>query len=172
MYLYAGAFAFAKHDFGLMGMSGYKDDFPGASLAICDRGHLNDVTVYDPGIVAYEESERPRGIPVVDIAFFNYPFTARVNNPWACFEEKILKAMSDETTTDETASHLRLSLLTVRNGVTPDLPMKFAFSLYASLLYCEGAVELSKRMLHGWDRVKCQTCGEDYLFADGWYETI
>jgi hypothetical protein len=118
IYLYSGLFAFSGHAFGYMTLSAYKDDMEGTSIAKCDEGHLNDITVYNSGIVPYEREEKP---------------------------------------------HIIVS-------VTTSLPMKFAFSLCGSLLYCEGSVDLSSRIFHGWDVLKCQSCGEEYQFSEHWCE--
>lgn len=55
-------------------------------------------------------------------------------------------------------------------GISPKLPMKFAFSLCGSLLYCEGSVELANRLFHGWDILICQTCGVHFQFSEHWCE--
>lgn len=171
VYLYAGLFAFSKHDLGYMTMSGYKDDLEGTSVAKCENGHLNDVTVYNSGIVAYEEKELPSSITAPDLDSINYHFEKRDDNPWLLFEEGIQKLIKIDSISKEIKAHLRLSELIVKHGVKPDLPVKYAFSLYGSLLLCNGSIDESNRIFHGWDKIICQECGQEFIFADGWCES-
>jgi len=75
---------------------------------------------------------------------------------------KVQSAILSKDIPDNIISHLKLSLLMLENGVTPNLPMKFAFSLCGSLLCSEGAIDLASRMFHGWDMVKCELCGKEF----------
>lgn len=168
-YLYPALFAFAGHAFGIMALSDYKDGAEGTSLAKCDNGHLIDVTVYDSGIVPYEQEEESRIVPAPDLDCFEYPFAKEKENSWSCLMPKIQRAILSKDTSNRIISHMKLSLLILEYGVTPDLPMKFAFSLCGSLLYSERAIDLADRMFHGWDIVKCKICGNEFQFSDHWY---
>lgn len=169
-YLYASLFAFAKHRLGYMTMSGYKDDIAGTSIAVCQNGHLNDVTVYNSGIVPYEKTECPRNVREVYIK--DIKIEDRKDNPWIFFEKKIQKGLEDQSISKEIISHLKLAQEIIRHGVTPSLSMKYAFSLYGSLLYCNGSFNEGVRILHGWDEFTCLQCGEKFIFADGWCEDV
>lgn len=169
-YLYASLFAFAKHRLGYMAMGGYKDDIVGTSIAMCPNGHLNDVSIYDSGIVPYEEAEHP--CDIADVSLEDVKIESREKNPWICFEKSIQIVMENKSISKEIKSHLELSRHIIKYGVTPKLPMKYAFSLYGSLLYCNGSVDESIRILHGWDKITCLECGEKFIFADGWCEDI
>lgn len=170
VYLYASLFAFSNHDLGYMTMSSYKDDLEGTSVTKCENGHLNDVTVYNSGIVAYEEKEHPSTIAFVDLDSINYHFEKSDNNPWLLFEGCIQRLIKNDNISQEIKSHLKLSELIVKYGVKPDLPVKYAFSLYGSLLLCNGSIDESNRIFHGWDKITCQECGQKFIFADGWCE--
>lgn len=167
-YLYASLFAFARHRLGYMSMSGYKDDFVGTSIAKCPNGHLNDVSIYNSGIVAYEEDESPRSI--VDIGEVDIDDEITTNNYWRLFETTIQEKMTDMTTERDVRSHLELAKKIIRKGINPNLRMSYAFSLYGSLLYCAGAHDAGMRIFHGWDEIVCAECGEKFVFADGWCE--
>ena len=167
-YLYPALFAFSGHAFGIMALSAYKDGTEGTSLVKCDNGHLNDVTVYDSGIVPYEQDEEHHIIPTVISDCFEYPLEKKNKNNWKCLVPKVQRAILSKDIPDNISSHLKLSLLMLENGVTPNLLMKFAFSLCGSLLYSEGAIDLASRMFHGWDMVKCEICGEEFQFSDHW----
>lgn len=168
LYLYASLFAFAKHKLGYMTMSGYKDDFEGVSVAECPRGHLNDVTVYNSGIVAYEKGQKPCCITMLEVT--DIGLEAEKNNKWVLFEERIQQEIDNENTSNEVKSHLELSKSIINKGVTSQLLTKYAFSLYGSLLYCNGSIDISMRIFHGWDEITCIKCGEKFIFADGWCE--
>ncbi len=167
-YLYASIFAFARHRLGYMAMSGYKDGFEGTSIAECKKGHLNDVTVYNSGVVAYEEEEKPHKITMLEKT--DIVLEAKRNNKWILFERRIQKELDNENTSKEVKSHLELAKTIIGKGVTPQLLMKYAFSLYGSLLYCNGSLQASMRVFHGWDEITCIECGEKFIFADGWCE--
>lgn len=169
-YLYASLFAFAKHRLGYMTMGSYKDDIGGTSITACKLGHLNTVTVYNSGIVPYENEEYPRSIALVDVR--NLKLEKEEKNFWLCFNHHIQEKLNDSNLSKEIKSHLELSQLIIRYGVTPQLPIKYAFSLYGSLLYCNGSYEEGCRVLHGWDKITCRVCGEKFVFADGWCEDI
>lgn len=170
VYLYGSIFAFAKHEMGYITMSGYKDDIAGTSIAKCKYGHLNDVTVYNSGIVPYDAKEQPCHITSVDLGAVDYRFEKRRNNPWFIFEDCIIRNINNIKTSDEIRTHLELSRIIVNNGVKPNLPMKYAFSLYGSLLFCHGFIDESYRIFHGWDTIVCQECAEKFIFADSWCE--
>lgn len=167
-YLYASLFAFAKHRLGYMTMGGYMDDLEGTSIAECPQGHLNDVTVYNSCIVAYEENEKPcaPNIPgPVDIGC-----ESRENNHWKPLEEKIQMVMDNENIDKEVKAHLLLSKDILSRGVDSGLDIKYAFSVYGSLLYCNGSVDAAMRVFHGLDEITCAECGKKFVFADGWCE--
>lgn len=167
-YLYASLFAFAKHRLGYMAMSGYKDDLAGTSIAKCPKGHLNDVTVYNSGIVPYEEKERPCNIAMlkkIDIAY-----ERQESNKWELFEKRIQREIDNENTSTAVKSHLELSKNIIQKGISPKLNMKYAFSVYGSLLYCNGSFNASMRVFHGLDELVCVECGEKFIFAEGWCE--
>lgn len=165
-YLYASLFAFAGHRLGYMTMSGYKDDFAGTSVTECKNGHLNDVTVYNSGIVAYEEEEKPCNIVKIDVN--DIPLKAEKDNKWQLLEGRIQRGIDNKNTSKEVRSHLELAKMIISKGVTSRLSIKYAFSLYGSLLYCNGSVEAAMRAFHGWDEIACIECGEKFVFADGW----
>lgn len=169
-YLYASLFAFAKHRLGYMTMSGYKDGIAGTSIAVCQSGHLNDVTIYNSGIVPYEMAECPHNVREVYIK--DIKIEDREDNPWILLGKKIQKGLAIQSTSKEIVSHLKLAQEIIRHGVTPNLSMKYAFSLYGSLLYCNGSFSESMRILHGWDEFTCLQCGEKFIFADGWCEDM
>jgi hypothetical protein len=170
-YLFACLFAFARHDFGRMTMSGYKDSEEGTSAAKCQNGHIQALTVYDSSSVAYDEKEQAKPVPEVPGDSFDFEFIKRAENPWGHFEPVINGFVGDLSIPEEIRTHLRLAQLIVRNGVSPDLPMRFAFSLYGSLLFCYGNHELANRAFHGWDVLECPICGNTYIFANHWYTT-
>lgn len=167
-YLYASLFAFAKHRLGYMAMSGYKDDFAGTSIAKCPKGHLNDVTVYNSSIVPYEEKEKPCNITMLEKIDIDYE--KQENNKWGLFEKRIQRKINNEDTSTAVRSHLELSKNIIQKGISSNLNMKYAFSLYGSLLYCNGSVNASMRIFHGLDEIACVVCGEKFIFADGWCE--
>lgn len=167
-YLYAGLFVFARHRLGYMTMSGYMGDFAGTSVAKCKKGHLNDVTVYHSGIVPYDEKEKPCKITMPEVT--DIDIEVNKNNHWNLFGERIQQAIEHESTSDEIKAHLELSKNIIHKGVTSQLLMKYAFSLYGSLLYCNGSVEASMRAFHGWDEITCIECGKKFIFAEGWCE--
>lgn len=169
-YLYASLFAFAKHRLGYMTMSSYKDDIAGTSIAVCQNGHLNDVTIYNSGIVPYEMAECPHNVREVYIN--DIKIEDREDNPWILLGKKIQKGLAIQSTSKEIVSHLKLAQEIIRHGVTPNLSMKYAFSLYGSLLYCNGSFSEGMRILHGWDEFTCLQCGEKFIFADGWCEDM
>jgi hypothetical protein len=170
-YLYASLFAFSNHVLGYMTMSSYKDDLEGTSITKCDNGHLNDITVYNSGIVLYEEKEQPKRITEVDLNSIQYHFEKNDNNPWILFVKDIQRLIENENISKAVRSHLELSEKILKYGVKPDLPIKYAFSLYGSLLLCNDSIEVSNRVFHGWDSIRCKECGMEFIFADGWYES-
>lgn len=167
-YLYASLFAFAKHRLGYMTMSGYKDDLAGTSIAECPQGHLCDVTVYNSGIVAYEEEEKPHNIGVPRTAGINCD--GQQNKKWMLFEKRIQREIDNENTSEAVKSYLELSKNILKRGVDSQLDIKHAFSLYGSLLYCNGSFDAAMRVFHGLDEIICPECGEKFIFADGWCE--
>ena len=169
-YLYASLFAFAKHRLGYMTMSSYKDGIAGTSIAVCQNGHLNDVTIYNSGIVPYEMAECPHNVREVYIK--DIKIEDREDNPWILLGKKIQKGLAIQSTSKAIVSHLKLAQEIIRHGVTPNLSMKYAFSLYGSLLYCNGSFSEGMRILHGWDEFTCLQCGEKFIFADGWCEDM
>ncbi len=167
-YLYASLFAFAKHRLGYMTMSGYKDDFAGTSIAKCPQGHLNDVTVYNSGIVPYEEKEKPCMITMLGKIDIGYE--RQENNKWTLFDKRIQQEIDKGNTSKEVKSHLELSKNIIHKGINSNLNMRYAFSLYGSLLYCNGSFDASMRVFHGLDELVCVKCGKKFIFADGWCE--
>ncbi len=167
-YLYASLFAFVKHRLGYMTMGGYMDAWEGTSVAECPRGHLNDVTVYNSGIAAYEEEEKPCNIKEVET--MDIVLEKRKDNEWRRFEKRIQQEIDNKKTGKEVKSHLELSKYIIERGVDSQLPMRYAFSLYGSLLYCNGSIDAGIRVFHGLDEITCAECGEKFVFADGWCE--
>lgn len=168
LYLYASLFVFAKHRLGYMTMGGYNDSFEGTSIAVCPQGHLNDVTVYNSGIVAYEKEEAPckiKQINMVDIRV-----DKQEENEWKLFGKKIQQEIDNINTSKEVKSHLELARYIIKKGVDSKLNMRYAFSLYGSLLYCNGSFDASMRVFHGLDDIVCLQCGQRFVFADGWCE--
>lgn len=168
IYLYASLFSFAKHRFGYMTLAGYKDDIVGTSIAECPNGHVTDYSIYNSGIVCYEEHENPCKIPMNDD--YNYILSSKSDNPWNEFIPKFRKILLTDSIDEELKSHFNLSCRIAQNGVTPFIEMRYAFSLYGCLLFCNGTIDLSMRVLHGLDIICCSECGESYIFADGWCE--
>ena len=167
-YLYASLFAFAKHRLGYMTMGGYMDAFAGTTITECPQGHLNDVTVYNSGIVAYEENEKPCALNIPGPADSGYE--SQENNSWKLLEEKIQIVLDNENTDKEVKAHLQLSKDILSRGVDLRLDIKYAFSVYGSLLYCNGSVDAGMRVFHGLDEITCTECGKKFVFADGWCE--
>lgn len=166
-YLYACLFAFAGHDFGCIVVDPFRDYEEGAALARCPNGHLNEFAVYDNGIFLYDEKERKRGLPAVPMGEFAYPLEKEQQNSWKILMPLIDNRMQTETSSS-IKSHLKIAAKVLEQGVTGKLPMRFAFSVYGSLLYCNGCINSANRFFHGWDEVVCPVCGEKYVFADYW----
>ena len=170
LYLYAGLFAFAKHRIGYMTMGSYKDDIVGVSTTKCRLGHLNDVMVYNSGIVPFDHEECSHDVPMAE--FKSSEGNSDPQNPWIDFLDKFENVLNYGEVSEEIKSHLLLAESIVKSGITSALPMRYAFSLYGSLLYCNGSHDEGKRILHGWDKIICDECGEEFVFADGWCEDI
>lgn len=167
LYLFPSLFSFSKHAFGYMALGSYKEEPEGSDITVCSQGHEYYVTVLPTGIVPDGVEEPPHTISSVDSKDFEYSFEKN-SNGWNCFLNKIEKKISNNTIPDNILSHLKLARRILENGVTPNLPMRFAFSLCGSLLYCQSTVEAAYRMFHGWDIMKCITCGEEYPFYEHW----
>jgi len=167
-YLFPSLFSFSKHAFGYMALGSYKDETEGTDVATCSQGHEDEFTIFDTGIVPYGVEEEYHIIAPVDSKDFEYPFEKSHDNNWSGFLDIIDNKISSDTIPDNILSHLKLARIILENGVTPNLPMRFAFSLCGSLLYCQSTEDSASRMFHGWDMVKCTTCGEEYLFCDHW----
>ena len=166
-YLYASLFAFARHRLGYMTVGGYKDDLAGTSITECPQGHLIDVTVYNSGIVAYDEKEVPCKIKMANMIDIR---PDKQENIWELFEKKIQQGINDKNTSQEVKSHLELAKIIIKMGVDSKLNIRYAFSLYGSLLYCNGSIDASMRAFHGLDDIVCLHCGQKFVFADGWCE--
>ena len=164
-YLYASLFA--RHRLGYMTVGGYKDDFAGTSITECPQGHLIDVTVYNSGIVAYDEKEVPCKIKMANMIDIR---PDKQENKWELFEKKIQQGINDKNTSQEVKSHLELAKLIIKKGVDSKLNIRYAFSLYGSLLYCNGSIDASMRAFNGLDDIVCLHCGQKFVFADGWCE--
>jgi len=167
LYLFPSLFSFSKHAFGYMALGSYKEEPEGSDITACSQEHEYYVTVLPTGIVPYGVEEEPHIIPSVDSKDFEYPFENN-NNGWNCFLDRIENKISNGTIPDNILSHLKLARIILANGVTPNLPMRFAFSLCGSLLYCQSTVDSACKMFHGWDVMKCTTCGEEYPFYEHW----
>ncbi len=167
-YLYASLFAFAKHRFGYMTLAAYKDDIIGTSCAKCPNGHMNDFSIYNSCIVPYEGEEKACDIANVTDVMEEY--SKRKDNPWKAFADRFRKIIDLEEVDSQIKKHFELSYNIVCNGVTKDLNLKYAFSLYGCLLYCNGSLKESMRAFHAWDKVCCNECKEYFIFAEGWCE--
>lgn len=166
-HLYACLFAFAGHDFGCMVVDTFRDYEEGYASAQCKKGHLNEFVVYDNGIFTYNEDIRKKDLPTVPPSELAYPLEKEQKNNW-----KILIPLIDNRMQTETSlaikSHLKIAVKVLEQGVTDKLPMRFAFSVCGSLLYCNGCINSANRFFHAWDEVECPVCGEKYVFADYW----
>nr|WP_302168512.1 hypothetical protein [uncultured Schaedlerella sp.] len=167
-YLFPTLFSFAGHVFGHMTLSDYMAPIEGADVATCSQGHDEEFSIFDTGIVPDGEKKEHHIIKSVDTEDFEYPFEKSSENHWSCFLDVIDEKLSGESITDPIRSHLKLARLIIANGVTSNLPVRFAFSLCGCLLYCKSSEEAANRMFHGWDIVKCKVCGEEYRFCDRW----
>ena len=85
-------------------------------------------------------------------------------------EEKIQMVIDNENTDKEVKAHLQLSKDILSRGVDSRLDIKYAFSVYGSMLYCNGSVDAGMRVFHGLDEITCTECGKKFVFADGWCE--
>lgn len=167
-YLFPTLFSFSKHAFGYMALGSYKDEPEGIDVATCSQGHEDEFTIFNTGIVPYGVVEESHIIIPVGSKDFEYPFEKSHDTTWSDFLDTIDNKISSNIIPENILSHLKLARIILENGVTPNLPMRFAFSLCGSLLYCQSTEDLANRMFHGWDMVKCTICGEKYQFCDHW----
>lgn len=167
-YLYLALFSFAKHRLGYMALGNYRDAIEGTSIARCSKNHISDFTVFDTGIVKYEEDEQPCEIASVEVDDENV--LEETDNPWMQFAYKFEKILDSGELEDNIKSHFLMSLVTLKKGISPELDMKKAFSLYACMLYSNGSISESMRVFHAYDTVSCEECGEKFIFAEGWCE--
>ena len=165
--LYTCLFVFAGHDFGRMVVDTFRDYEEGYATARCKNGHLNEFAVFDNGIFCYNENEREKYFPLVSPSELEYPFEKEQKNNWKVFLPLIENCMQTETSL-AIKSHLRITMIVLEQGITDKLPMRFAFSVCGSLLYCNGCINCANRFFHAWDKVVCPVCGEEYIFADYW----
>jgi len=165
--LYTCLFAFAGHDFGCMVVDTFRDYEEGYASCRCKNGHLNEFAVYDNGVFSYNENEKEKDIFVVPQNELEYPFEKEHKNNWKIFIPQIDKCMQTETSLS-IKSHLRIAMKVLEQGITKHLPMRFAFSVCGSLLYCNGCTNCANRFFHAWDKVVCSVCAEEYIFADYW----
>lgn len=167
-YLFPTLFSFSKHAFGYMALGSYKDEPEGIDVATCSQGHEDEFTIFNTGIVPYGVVAESHIIIPVGSKDFEYPFEKSHDTTWSDFLDTIDNKISSNIIPENILSHLKLARIILENGVTPNLPMRFAFSLCGSLLYCQSTEDLANRMFHGWDMVKCTICGEEYQFCDHW----
>ena len=114
------------------------------------------------------EEEKP--CIISEIETIDIHLEMRNDNEWKHFVKRIQRELDNENTSIEVKSHLKLAKYIVERGVTPQLPIRYAFSLYGSLLYCNGSFDAGMRVFHGLDVITCVECGEKFIFADGWCE--
>lgn len=167
-YIYASLFSFIKHRLGYMTLASYKDDLVGTSISKCPDGHMNDFSIYNTCIVEYEGEEKACNVTGVEYSLEEFP--EKKHNPWRIFLHRFLNIIDSEEISPEIKSHFELSALIVSRGVTQDLDLKYAFSLYGCLLYCNGSFAESMRIFHAWDKVCCNKCKKIFTFAEGWCE--
>lgn len=173
-YLFSALFGFARHDLGKIGLGNFfANDSVGESIVFCKNGHENDVIIFsDTTIAPIEKYKRKYKTAPVYNADTQVIISTRNPNPWEIFVDPLKGMLLSMDIPCEIKTHIQVAIKVAECGVSPQIPMKCAFSLLGSLLYWCGMKQFALRAFHSWDTICCEVCGEPFCFADQWGKLV